>query len=87
MKTKLPCPNTQETTPAPAPPSEPVILYDSGSVSPSLSTWVYVKDTKTGVLFARNTFEAATTVTVFLKQLTDLVDAPLVRSSSSTAFE
>ncbi len=46
-------------------------MYDSGLVAPDLAHGVYVKSSKTGVLFQRGTFEKPVKVTVFLKQVSD----------------
>ena len=51
---------------------EPAIYYDSGNVVPTLAAWVYVRSTRTGILFARNTFEKPTKISVFAKQLADV---------------
>jgi hypothetical protein len=51
--------------------AEPVVLFDSGLVVPTLAHWVYVKSTKAGVLFPKGTFDKSVRITVFLKQLSD----------------
>jgi hypothetical protein len=51
---------------------EPIVLFDTGTVTPNLAHWVYVKGSNSGVLFPRNTFEGPTKISVFLKQLADL---------------
>ncbi len=50
---------------------EPVVLFDSGTVTPNLAHWVYVRGTKSGMLFPRNTFEKPIKVAAFLKLLSN----------------
>jgi hypothetical protein len=52
---------------------EPVVLFDSGTVNPSLAYWIYVRGTKSGMLFPRKTFEKSVKVSAFLRLLASTV--------------